>query len=183
MDIKENQEKYIYKKSDFVRLGVPEGSFRSLMEKLKLNTTEYSERRINDNNRPVVYYTAEAYKKVAEHLQEKETGKKSNTSLVIINQLNQIKEENQNLKNLATIMESKYNKEIGNLKLEMKDMQLEHEKENSKKDKRILELEKDFERVQGNWKAVLDDRNRLAKELEKERNKGFLNKFKNLFKK
>lgn len=175
MDIIDKDDKYIYKKADFLKLGVPEGSFLKIIRDLQLETPQYCIKKIlqENNNRPVLYYTEEVYKKVIEYLKNKEKSKKSDTSLVIVEELNTVKLENQKLQNTLAILESKYTKENMDIKLRMKDIELEHQKENAEKDLKIKELEVDYKRVQENWKNSNKELLRVKEENERLKNRGF----------
>ena len=50
MDILNSNDKYIYKKADFLKIGVPEGSFRKLMQDLNLNSPEFCTVKITPEN-------------------------------------------------------------------------------------------------------------------------------------
>lgn len=175
MDILENEDKYIYKKADFLKIGVAEGSFRKLMQDLELNTSEFCTTKVlsENNNRPTLYYTKEAYEKVIEHLKNKEKSKKSDTSIAVVQELNQAKIENQNLKNTLAVLEAKYTKENTEIRLKMKDMELAHQKENAEKELKIKELEGEYKRVQDNWKNSNELLKEKNEELERLKNRGF----------
>lgn len=142
MDILNKEEKYIYKKSDFLNLGVKEGSFLKLIKDLELDQSEFMTKKFlkENRNRPVLYFTAEAYQKVAKYLQDKKKSK-GNQELLLIDKVNSLTEENQNLKNVVAMLESQYTKEIS----ELKDSWHKKENEWHIKDKQLSEKQKEIE--------------------------------------
>lgn len=156
------KDKYIYKKSDFLKLGVPEGSFRPLMEKLNLNTPEYCIKKIlpENNNRPILYYTQEAYEKVAKYQEEKEEAEKykesKSTNLPILQELQEYKEkliiettrhykkENELLKQMNDMWEELSNERNTNTTLNTKLNNFEIEKANEI-DQAVKEAKKETE--------------------------------------
>ena len=181
MDIIENDKKYIYKKADFLKIGVAEGSFRKLMQNLNLNSTEFCTAKISaeTKNRKTLYYTEEAYQKVLQYLKDKEKSNNKN-ELLLARANTELKMENQNLKNAVTLLESKYTKENTELKLKIKDIELDREKEKNSLLNEYNDLEQELKMVKSNWvnssnqNAELEKQNQdLKSEIDKLKNRGF----------
>ena len=191
MDMIENDKKYIYKKADFLKLGVAEGSFRKLMQNLELNSPEFCTFKITpeNHNRKTLYYTEEAYQKVLQYLRDREKSKNKN-ELLLAKANTELKQENQNLKNTLALLESRYTKENTELQIKLKDMELEREKEKNNFLMEYNDLKEELNMVKSNWSSSAElnaelgkQNDNLKKEIERLKNRGFRGFINKLFNK
>lgn len=199
MDIIKDEDRYIYKKSDFLKIGIKEGSFRKIMEDLNLNTNEFCIAKISpeNKNRKVLYYTEDAMQIVLEHLNNKNktTNKKE---LVLYEKYQELQEKVSELKSALAISEvnrqreradylqkiNEKDNEISELKQKqlekekydlMKEEDLKHSKlEISRIEKEMEQLKKDNTKEQLRVEQVEREKDELEKrnrelELESER--------------
>ena len=138
----EDERKYKWQKKDFVLLGVPEGSFNHLMEKLELNTPEFMAYKKLKNNIRAKFYTDEAMKTVTKHLKNKEESN-NRVELDLINKNSELADQ---VKILAieiatrdkTIAEQ--GEELAKKDTEIVNLQFSHSEEMREKENEIANL-------------------------------------------
>lgn len=127
MDILENEDKFIYKKIDFLKLGVKEGSFNKLITDLGLDSSEYCCYKTlpEDNNRKTRYFTGEAYEKVLKNVKDKEKTK-NNVELTLFNENQNLKQQLMELTTKTALLENTYLKEKQDLKEEIYKLRIDY---------------------------------------------------------
>ena len=132
-----NNDKYIYKRKDFLNAGVPEGSFNKLMKDLKLDTPEYCTLKRIKRNVKAKFYTAEAFEKVLEYQRNKEKADNRN-EIPLIQKVNDLTKQ-------IILIKAQNEEEKGRLKdtiiQQMKELQNEKDKnvELRKMNKKLIE--------------------------------------------
>lgn len=128
MDISENEDKFIYKKVDFLKIGVKEGSFNKLITDLGLDSSEYCCYKTlpEDNNRKTRYFTASAYEKVLKSVKDKKQTK-NNVELTLFQANQNLKQQLMEVTTKATVLENSFLKEREGLKDELSKTKIEYE--------------------------------------------------------
>ena len=147
-------EEYIYQKKDFVKLGVKEGSFYKMIKDLEIDTPEYCTTTILKNGIQAKCFNKKAFDIISKYINEKGL-RNSKNELALVNENISLKEENQKLQNAVAILESKYTKEISELKDEWHEKEVQLLEKNGKlikdgveKDKQIFEKQKEMESLE-----------------------------------
>ena len=132
-------DNFIYQKKDFVKLGVKEGSFNYLMTKLNLNNSNFCITKVLPNGIKAKFYNKEAYKKIAEYL---ENNKKNKVEILLIKETDNLKEKIVNLQNQLIIANAKDIQKENDFLKEKEKIKAEYQKRIDKITEEKNEIEK-----------------------------------------
>lgn len=132
-------DNFIYQKKDFVKLGVKEGSFNYLMTKLNLNNSNFCITKVLPNGIKAKFYNKEAYKKIAEYL---ENNKKNKVEILLIKETDNLKEKIVNLQNQLIIANAKDIQKENDFLKEKEKIKTEYQKKIDKITEEKNEIEK-----------------------------------------
>lgn len=132
-------DNFIYQKKDFVKLGVKEGSFNYLMTKLNLNNSNFCITKVLPNGIKAKFYNKEAYKKIAEYL---ENNKKNKVEILLIKETDNLKEKIVNLQNQLIIANAKDIQKENDFLKEKEKIKTEYQKRIDKITEEKNEIEK-----------------------------------------
>ena len=132
-------DNFIYQKKDFVKLGVKEGSFNYLMTKLNLNNQNFCITKVLPNGIKAKFYNKEAYKKIAEYL---ENNKKNKVEILLIKETDNLKEKIVNLQNQLIIANAKDIQKENDFLKEKEKIKAEYQKRIDKITEEKNEIEK-----------------------------------------
>ena len=172
MDIIKDNDKYIYKKSDFLKLGVKEGSFRKLMDDLGLNTSEFCIAKYSpeNRNRKVLYYTDDAMQMVLEYL-DKKSKTNSKKELILYEKYQELQEKVTELKSALALSEVNRQTERANFlqKINEKDNEISELKQKQlEKEKYDLMKEEDLKHSKSEISRIEKEIEQLKKDNTKE---------------
>ena len=160
-----NPEDYIYKRKDFLDMGVPEGSFNKIMKDLGLNTPEFCIEKRIERNVKAKFYTAKAYEKVGNYLEAK-----NNTPH---KQAMRVYERNRDLEKIIDKITIEYERQLSEERKKTdkereEKLEIKRQRDELEVEKKLYEFEKANEIEQAVKKAKEEAEERVKAEMNKE---------------